>query len=40
MGFGVLDDNTIKGLTRVLSVEQVLSEREMYPWVISSCLGE
>ena len=27
MGFGVLDDNTIKGLTRVLSVEQVLSEK-------------
>jgi hypothetical protein len=27
MDFGVLDDNTIKGLTRVLSVEHVLSEK-------------
>jgi hypothetical protein len=27
MGFGVLYDNTIKGITRVLSVEQVLSEK-------------
>jgi hypothetical protein len=27
VGFGVLDDNTIKGLTWVLSVEQMLSEK-------------
>jgi hypothetical protein len=27
MGFGVLDDSTIKGLTEVLSVEQVLCEK-------------
>ena len=27
MGFGVLDDNTIKGLTEVLSVEQVLCDK-------------
>jgi hypothetical protein len=27
IGFGVLDDNTIKVLTWVLSVEQVLSEK-------------
>jgi hypothetical protein len=27
VGFGVLDNNTIKGLIRVLSVEQVLSEK-------------
>jgi hypothetical protein len=27
VGFGVLDDNTIKGLTKVLSVEHVLSEK-------------
>jgi hypothetical protein len=27
MGFGVLDDNTIKGLIRVLCVGQVLSEK-------------
>jgi hypothetical protein len=27
VGFGVLYDNTIKGITRVLSVEQVLSEK-------------
>jgi hypothetical protein len=27
VGFGVLHDNTIKGLTRVLIVEQVLSEK-------------
>jgi hypothetical protein len=27
MGFGVLNDNTIKGLTSVLSVEQVLREK-------------
>jgi hypothetical protein len=26
-GFGVLDDNTFKGLIRILSVEQVLSEK-------------
>jgi hypothetical protein len=26
VGFGILDGNTIKGLTEVLSVEQVLSE--------------
>jgi hypothetical protein len=27
MGFGVLDDNTIKGLIRVLSVDQILIEK-------------
>jgi hypothetical protein len=27
VGFGVLDNNTIKGLIRVLGVEQVLSEK-------------
>jgi hypothetical protein len=27
VGFGVLDDNTIKGLTWVLSVEHVLTEK-------------
>jgi hypothetical protein len=27
MGFGVLDDNIIKDLTRVLTVEQMLSEK-------------
>ena len=27
MGLGVLDDNTIKDLTRVLSVEHVLREK-------------
>jgi hypothetical protein len=27
VGFGVLDDNIIKGLTKVLSVEHVLSEK-------------
>jgi hypothetical protein len=26
VGFGVLDDNAIKGLIRVLSVKQVISE--------------
>jgi hypothetical protein len=27
VGFGVLDNNIIKGLTRVLSIEHVLSEK-------------
>jgi hypothetical protein len=29
VGFGVLDNNIIKGLTRVLSIEHVLSEKTM-----------